>query len=236
MPNLSLIIPCHNEAEAIPEVLRSLAMAKKRLLESGLITSLQVIVVDDASTDGTPELLREFTWIETVRLFSQSGYGSALKTGFARATGDWIAFIDLDGTYDPADLEILLQEFSKGDAEFLLGERFSAGEGMPIIRNIGNQFFTLLVRKLYKKKITDVCTGYRVFRNKWIEPILDLPNDGLDFSLAITLWTIKNKVPFREVPIRYHVRSGQSKLRIIADGFCFLKTIFSAHSSFAKLP
>lgn len=202
-------------------------------MASGAISDCQVIVIDDASSDATPILLEMYPWVETIRLFSQSGYGSALKTGFAKASGEWIAFLDLDGTYDPVDLEKLLVRLKEPGAEFILGERLSLEEGMPPLRLLGNHFFNWLVRNLYKQSIRDACTGCRIFHSRWVQRILELPNDGLDYSLAMTLWALKNKVSIHEVPIQYRSRNGRSKLSIIMDGSRFLWTILSGHPAYA---
>jgi hypothetical protein len=118
----------------------------------------------------------------------------------------------------------------------MLGERFSIGSGMPMIRSLGNLFFTWLVKVLYKRRVKDVCTGYRIFRRKWVPEILALQNDGLDFSLASTIWMVKKKVSFHEMPIHYHVRSGESKLNILVDGLRFLRTILLGHFNHANNP
>lgn len=207
----------------------ALERAQRALISKGQISSCQILVVDDASSDDTPALLESFPEVETIRLFSRSGYGSAIKTGIARARGDLVAFMDLDGTYDPEDISVLLEEKKRSGADFVLGERLSAGQGMPFIRGLGNLFFTWLVKKLYKYPIKDACTGFRLFDKEWIPKILDLPNDGLDYSLAITLWALNDGLHFSEVPIRYHARSGQSKLSVVSDGIKFFWTILNGH-------
>lgn len=200
----------------------------------GRISSCQVLVVDDGSSDDTPALLRKFPWVETVRMDSQCGYGAALKLGFQKSSGDWIAFLDLDGTYDPLDLGTLIHELEDSRADFLLGERFSLGRGMPLARHLGNRFFTWMVRGLYRYPIQDACTGYRVFRRNCLNEILNIPHTGLDYSLAMTLWAVKKRVPLREVPVRYHSRTGESKLSIVGDGSRFLWTILSGHFGYSR--
>lgn len=192
-------------------------------------TSAEVIVVNDASTDATPDLLKEFPFAKVIHLTEKSGYGSALKAGFELARGDWIAFFDLDGTYDPSDL-IPMVQVAKDDApDLIFGERFTFGKGMPTLRKVGNRIFTYLVSALFQSNLKDVCTGYRLFSRKNKDDILQLANSGLDFSLAMTLWALKSKKSIREVSIRYHVRSGESKLKIVPDGNRFLWTILREH-------
>lgn len=232
MPSLSIVIPCYNEFDAIPRVLASVEKAKRDLIEAGTISDCQVLVVNDGSSDGTSRLLQEYPWVQTMHLPFRLGYGAALKTGFLNSTGDWITFLDLDGTYDPEDLSILLKDFR--EEEFVLGERLSAGKGMPWTRKIGNIFFTWLVRLLYRQSVKDVCTGCRVFSRKWLSEIVSLPTDDLDYALEMTLWALKNGVTIREIPIRYHLRTGDSKLNVIADGNRFLWTILRGRYAYAK--
>lgn len=234
MSTLSVVLPCHNEAEAIPSLLVSLKRTIERLVQRKDISSCQVLVVDDASSDETFSLLKNYDWVQTIRLERRSGYGAALKAGFSQATGDWIAFLDLDGTYDPEDLELLLTNLKGKNADFACGERLSSGAGMPFLRKIGNSCFSLLVRLLYRTTIKDACTGFRIFHKRWTEDLLALKKNGLDYSLAITLWSVKNKLPAHEIPIRYHLRHGQSKLRILPDGNKFFWTILSTRFSPAK--
>lgn len=202
-----------------------------RLKREEKLSSCQIIVVDDASCDSTPQLLERFKNVETVRLFSRSGYGSALKTGFAKATGEWIAFLDLDGTYDPEDLLPMLNKNQQERCELIIGERVSRGEGMPLIRSIGNSIFTNMVKYLYQQPISDSCSGFRMFHRRWVGDILNLPNDGLDYSLAMTIWALNKKIKVVEVPILYHARTGQSKLNILNDGLKFFFTIIGGQFS-----
>jgi glycosyltransferase involved in cell wall biosynthesis len=209
-------------------MLAALAWTRAQLLASGTFSQVEVIIVDDASTDDSPAILAAYPWVSSIRLFSRSGYGSALKTGFAHAKGDLIVFLDMDGTYDPEDLIKLIEAHERAPQAQILGERRFATGGMPAIRGIGNFFFTSLVRILYRQPVRDVCSGYRLFPRRHLPAILALDHDGLDFSLAMTLWSLRQGIPLVEVPVRYHERAGESKLRIISDGSRFLLTILRA--------
>lgn len=234
LPSLSIVIPCHNECEAIPAVLASIDRTRARLLETGAIDHCQVIVVNDASSDGTADLLAQYEWVNTLHLEKQLGYGAALKAGFRAARGDWIAFLDLDGTYDPEDIEKLLKEYK--ESLLVLGERLSSGLGMPRTRTVGNILFTVLVAVLYRQSVKDVCSGCRIFSREWLPEILAIPNDGLDFALAITLWALRKRIPIKEIPIRYHQRTGESKLSVVSDGNRFLWTILRSRYAYARAP
>jgi glycosyltransferase involved in cell wall biosynthesis len=232
LPSLSIVIPCHNECEAIPAVLASIDRTRARLLEIGAIDHCQVVVVNDASSDDTADLLARCGWVDILHLEKQVGYGAALKAGFRASRGDWIAFLDLDGTYDPEDIETLLKEY-KEDV-LVLGERLSSGLGMPWTRTMGNAMFTWLVGALYRQSVKDVCSGCRIFSRRWLPEILEIPNNGLDYALAITLWALRKRIPIREIPIRYHKRTGESKLSLMADGNRFLWTILRSRYVYAR--
>ncbi len=191
----------------------------------------EVIVVNDASTDSTVELLDQFPFAKVFHLKEKSGYGAALKAGIQEATGDWIAFFDLDGTYDPSDLIPLMKIAKNESVDVVFGERFSEGKGMPAIRRVGNHLFTWLVSILFRTKLKDVCSGFRIFRREHKSHVLELSSSGLDFSLALTIWAVKSKKNIKESPIRYHLRNGESKLRVLPDGNRFLWTILREHFS-----
>lgn len=227
-PSLSVVIPCHNEAKAIPHLLASLREVLARLAARSAIRSSEVIIVDDCSSDLTPSLLQEHAWVQTVRLDRRSGYGSALKTGFLRARGDWIAFLDMDNTYDPHDLELMIELCAESEnVDLLLGNRLSAGKGMSSIRKFGNRLFSGLARQLVRCPVGDVCTGYRLFRRTLVRDFCELPYGELNYSLAMTLWATRAGLRLKEMPIRYHERSGESKLVLLKDGPRFLWTILS---------
>lgn len=229
--NLSLIIPCHNEEDAIPAFLKDLLLMRDQLLADGKISSCQILVVDDCSTDLTPQFLDKFEDVEKIRLFSRSGYGSALKTGFTMATGEFVAFMDLDETYDPTDLKTLIEAQISTNADIISGERITLGRGMSALRYLGNSFFSWLVRRFYKSTIVDACTGLRLFHRRHISDLINLSNDGLDFSLAITLWALDQGLEIKEVPVQYHFRSGVSKLSVFNDGIRFFHLILSGQMS-----
>jgi glycosyltransferase involved in cell wall biosynthesis len=201
-----------------------------QLQATGLAGSCQVIAVNDGSSDATEELLAAFPWVEALHLPVRSGYGAALKAGFRRAKGEWIVFLDMDGTYDPADLENLFRSAQSSGCDLVFGDRLSGGEGMPALRRWGNYFFTWLVRSLHRQPLKDACTGYRLFHRKWLQEIQSLPHSGLDYSLGLTLWAIRQGVAFHEVPVHYHPRQGKSKLNVMGDGMRFFRLILSGPS------
>lgn len=218
-------MPCHNEAAAIPDVIRRVKACLEEMVRAGTIGQSQILVVDDGSTDGSFQLLRKCSGVEVLRLEGRAGYGGALKAGFRAVRGDWIAFLDLDDTYDPKDLPQLLEFVSTSDV--VMGERFSSGVGMPIVRRLGNNFFSALIRSLFGQPIRDACTGFRVFHRRHRDAICALPEDSLNFCLAMTIWMLRSECSWQEVAIAYHMRKGSSKLSVVQDGLRFLWIILS---------
>jgi glycosyltransferase involved in cell wall biosynthesis len=227
--SLTVVIPCYNEAQAIPAFLPTLREELGYLMRSGSISSFQIIVVDDASQDDSPALLRQEAGLQVIRLDENRGYGFALKTGFAAALGDFVCFMDLDGSYDPKDLGFLLAELRESGADVVQGDRLSRRElGMSPVRRLGNRGYTLLTRLIFRQSVKDVCSGYRVFRRSLAPWLQAIPQNSLNYSLAMTLMGIRNGVEVRELPIRYHSRAGDSKLSVVWDGIRFLLTIAAA--------
>jgi glycosyltransferase involved in cell wall biosynthesis len=220
-----VVLPCFNEAAAIDRVLPSLYRSADRLVEFNRLGEYEIIVVDDASTDESSRLLGRHERVKVLKHDARRGYGAALKTGIENARGDWIVFFDLDDSYRSADLEHLVPENRLPAPDFIFGERLSTGEGMPAVRLLGNHFFSSLVRLLYRKSVIDACSGARGFHSRWRSRVLALPNDGLDYALALTLRALNEDAHFREPAIGYLPRAGRSKLSVAKDGWRFLRVI-----------
>ena len=220
MQKLTIVLPCLNEAEAIPVVIPQTL----QILSSQNLFAYEVIVVDDGSTDESAKLLTKYNDIKVISLPKQSGYGFALKQGFAQATGDFIAFSDLDGTCNAQDILRLCERLKQQQLDLVWGLRLHEDTQMPLIRQIGNQMYSLLLRCIYRRPVHDSCSGLRVFQATHKNWMNELP-DGLDFSLAMTVKCLKNNLRFEEHPISYKSRLGDSKLKALIHGFTFLKTL-----------
>jgi glycosyltransferase involved in cell wall biosynthesis len=223
--SLSIVLPCHNEAHAIVAVLQRLADTLSNLQRQGQISSSQIVVVDDASTDSSRALLGQFPQVQVWTLARRSGYGAALKAGFRLCHGDAVVFLDMDDTYDARDLPQFLTALDNTD--MVMGERFSRGQGMPLARRLGNHLFSALIRVLYGRPLRDACTGFRMMRRSLLPQVCSLPENGLNFCLALTIWSLREELACVEVPIAYHLRKGSSKLSVSADGCRFLWTILT---------
>jgi glycosyltransferase involved in cell wall biosynthesis len=232
MPSLSIVVPAYNEAAHIDLVVHTLLKARDRIAKETGLDSVEIIVVNDGSTDGTGEKLAEISQ-ERIGAFrivtheTNSGYGAALKSGFRAASGDYLSFMDADGTISPDSFISMFEALRKQDAHMVVGTRFGgADSGMPFLRRLGNRFFALLLSFLSGQRIRDTASGVRLFRREIVPMLLPLP-DGLHFTPAMSTKAVHERLKVVEIPVPYAERSGASKLKIFRDGFRFFKIIMN---------
>jgi hypothetical protein len=222
-PRLSVVIPAFNEEGAILPILDRVLALRSPLAAAG-IGGPEVIVVDDGSSDRTGEVVQELGDVRLIRNGQNRGYGAALKTGFASATGDLIAFLDADGTYPPEAMPELCRAALDG-ADVVIGSRMQDSQsGMPRIRRIGNHLFAGMVSLLGTERIQDSASGMRIVRRQVLPKLYPLP-DGLNFTPVMTLRAMHEGLRIVEVPIRYSERIGASKLRVTSDGMRFARSL-----------
>ena len=224
MTTFSVVIPALNEEDGIKEVLARVLSIRPQLAGVGF-QELEVIVVDDGSTDGTARVVAEMPEVRLIRHAQNAGYGAALKTGFAAARGEWIGFLDADGTYPPERFPELCQAALVQGADIVIGSRM-AGQAseMPAVRRIGNFLFANLVSLVSAQRITDSASGMRVFKRSILERIYPLP-DGLNLTPVMSTRALHEQLKMVEVPIPYRERVGRSKLSVVRDGARFAQSI-----------
>lgn len=225
VPLFSVVIPCFNEEAAIDDVVGKLTALRERLVAAGKVSGVEIIIVDDASTDGSPEKILRHPGVRLIRQPARSGYGACLKKGFAAAEGDWLGFLDMDSTYDPHDLGECLHHARRTDADIVFGVRPFWGEGMPLLRGFGNFCFSKIVRVLYGRGSDDIASGLRVFHRRRRDQVVSLPHDHFDFGFSITIWALAKRWRTQQVPIAYHRRAGESKLHSLRDGLVFFRVV-----------
>lgn len=221
---LSIVVPAYNEEAAIAEILRKCLEARGPLrLRTGL-SAVEVIVVDDGSRDRTGDLARGFQEVRLLVHPANRGYGAALMTGFEAAAGDYLGFLDADGTCDPLVFADLYRALEEQGADLAIGNRLHPGSRMPGIRKVGNRLYALLLSKLTGIAVSDTASGMRLFRRGLIDRLRPLPA-GLHFTPAMTARAACIGARIAETPIPYAERRGRSKLNVFVDGLRFLRVI-----------
>lgn len=224
MTTLSVVIPALNEEDGIQDIMSRVLSTRASLAEVN-IEDLELIVVDDGSTDRTPELVTATPGVRLIRHTSNGGYGAALKTGFAAARGELIGFLDADGTYPPEHFPALCQAAQDQKADIVVGSRMAGADSqMPIVRRLGNLIFAKLVSVISAHKISDSASGQRVFKKSILERIYPLP-DGLNLTPVMSIRALHEQLNMIEVPIPYSERVGRSKLNALRDGLIFAQSI-----------
>jgi hypothetical protein len=223
MDVLSVVIPAYNEEDGIGQIVERVLATGPALQDCA--AALELIVVDDGSRDRTAEIVRQYPDVLLVQHPTNYGYGAALKTGFARATGQWLGFLDADGTYPPEHFPALLRAGRDQAADLVIGSRMAGAESqMPTSRRVGNLFFAALVSLIGNRRISDSASGMRLIRREALARLYPLP-DGLNFTPVMSTRAIHETLSMIEVPIPYSERVGRSKLTIVGDGTRFLQSI-----------
>jgi hypothetical protein len=223
MTVLSVVIPAYNEENGIAEIAERVLSVRESLQASG-VDSLELLVVDDGSADGTARVAEGIAGVRLIQHEKNRGYGAALKTGFSKANGELIGFLDADGTYPPEYFPKLCEKALNG-SELVIGTRLSGTDSkMPMTRRIGNFFFATLLTLLGRQKVSDSASGMRVFKRSILERIYPLP-DGLNLTPVMSTRAVHEGIQMAEVPIPYDERVGNSKLSVVRDGSLFLQSM-----------
>lgn len=223
MTVLSVVIPAYNEEHGIEEIASRVLSVEPDLKKAG-VEKLELLVVDDGSKDRTAEVASKIPGVNLISHTKNKGYGAALKTGFSKAKGELIGFLDADGTYPPEYFPQLCVAAING-TDLVIGSRMTGEDSkMPLTRRIGNFFFANLLTILSRQKVTDSASGMRVFKREILEQIYPLP-DGLNLTPVMSTRALHEGIIIGEVPIPYSERVGRSKLSVIHDGRVFLQSM-----------
>ncbi len=222
MSQLLVIIPAYNEENTIAQLLTQVLDIN---LDS-LGIEKKILVVDDGSTDRTPEIVeKNFSQVELLSNIFRQGKGSAIRKALEYSDADIAIIQDADLEYDPKEYPKLLEPIVKGEAEVVYGSRFLGRRypsGMQFLNFLGNRLGIWLVNLLYGASITDLMTGYKAFSGRLINK-LSLKSQGFDICPEITAKLLNKDVKIYEVPISYQGRSlRQGKKIAIIDSLFIL--------------
>jgi glycosyltransferase involved in cell wall biosynthesis len=211
-PDVTIIIPAHNEEEGISDVITQL---------EELSGNYEILVVDDGSTDNTHKLASD-TGVKVIRHPYNKGYGAALKTGIRNAKADIVLFMDADGQHKPSDIEKLIPYI--GEYDMVVGARTKKSK-ISLLRRPGKKILSLTANFLAGMKIPDLNSGFRALKKSVAQEFMHILPNSFSFSTTITLALVNSGYSVKYVPIEALERVGASKIKPFQDGFNFIMLI-----------
>ena len=209
----TVIVPAFNEEDGLPVTLDKL----QKIMDD----SYEVIVVDDGSTDRTPQVARRFP-CRFIRHEVNQGKGEALRTGIRHARGHNVIWIDADDTYPVETIPRMVEALDEYDV--VVGSRAYGNENIPRFNRLGNWIFRTMIKVLYGFQAHDPCTGLYGARKVYLE-LMDLSSKRFAIEPEISIKSSRMKLKTLDIPLRYRPRIGDTKLNAIQVGYEDLKMI-----------
>jgi dolichol-phosphate hexosyltransferase len=219
---LSILMPVYNERERVERAIAE-------VLATELPTELELIIVDDGSTDGTREILRNGSWDDRVRLIEHEhnqGKGAAIQTALREARGEFSCIFDADLEYDPADLAVLMPPLLDGRTNACFGVRvFDGYTSHSFMFVMGNKGVTLACNVLFNVYLHDIMTCHKMIRTDLFQS-LALTSAGFSIEPEITARLVQHREKIFEVPVHYRARANEEGKKLTArDGFRVIGTL-----------
>lgn len=227
---LSVVIPAYNEERGIGPVLEQLAQT---LAQSQ--RPYEIVVVDDGSRDGTRAVVQAHPDVRLLLHPTNRGYGAALKTGIRRAHYATVCITDADGTYPHERIFDLLEHLEAQNSDMVVGARTGEQVAIPLIRRPAKWVIGQLANFVGGQPIPDINSGLRVMRRDAVLPFWDMLPNGFSFTTTITLCMLTGNYLVSYIPINYHPRIGQSKIKPIRDTLKFVQLILRIGLYFVPL-
>ena len=229
--NVSIVIPCYNEAGGVTDSLNEVCKALSKH------DDVEIITVNDGSSDKTPAILDKYASQKpSVRVIHNQlniGYGASLKRGIREAEGDLIVITDSDGTYPASSIPELLEELKECD--MAVGARIGPNVQVPLVRRPAKWVLLCYARWMARADIKDLNSGLRAFRKKDALHFFPLLPEGFSFTSTITLAMHVNGMRVAYLPINYRKRIGQSSIRPIRDTLAFFSLVLRTTMYFRPL-
>ncbi len=224
---LSILIPVYNEEKTLQKILDKTSVLK--------ISKYEIIIVDDSSRDSSPEIIANFiksfrsktVSIKHYRHKVNKGKGAGIQTALKHATGKYFVIQDADLEYEPSDITKLLKKALQGNHNAVYGSRFLGSiKGMPKPNYVANRVYNVMLRIMYRTKITDMHTCYKMVKTPLIKR-LGIKSNGFDYATELVSKLLKNGTEIYEVPIRFKGRTKKEGKKIdVMDGIeCTYKLV-----------
>lgn len=219
MANISIIVPCYNEEKSIANTLSQIKSVAKNIKHD-----IEIVVIDDGSTDKTSKILDKITGINTIKNKTNLGYGASLKIGIRNSKSDHILIVDADGTYPINSIPRIISKIKEND--MVVGARTGKNVSIPFFRKPAKWFLKHFAQYLAKTKIPDLNSGLRIFKKEIATKYINLFPDGFSFTTTLTMICLTNGYRVEYMPINYYERKGSSTISPVKDFFGFINLIF----------